>query len=206
MSHDRYRVLLPFCQHVFQRTPAARQKSRAANLTESRQRASPSHRFGAGVTSALCLNPPTHQHTSSANAPCVATTRDQRGQKTQNCQEGKNRRNCRRLNNPCVERQLARVQTGEEQEGASDIKRSRLPNKSAIRCDDKGAHSDVTPRNLRHRPSRLLPSPTEGWTQHAHTHSAPVWHATQTQRAPDDALSASTPNGRWSLSGRISPT
>ena len=56
-----------------------------------------------------------------------------------------------------------------------------------------GPHSDVTHRNLPHKPSPLLPSPNDGWTQH--THTAPVWHSRQTERALDDVLSASTQNG-----------
>ena len=126
-----------------------------------------------------------------------ATAHDQRGQKKHRTSRKKSRRehisgNYCRLNTSCMERQLASVQTGEEH-GASDIRRRHLPTRSTIHCDDNGPHSDVTHRNLPHKPSPLLPSPNDGWTQH--THTAPVWHSRQTERALHDVLSASTQNG-----------
>ena len=131
-----------------------------------RQRAKPPYSFGAGVTSALCLSPPTNTHLQRAHLAWQQHTTN--GEKTQNCQEGKILRNCRRLNTRCMGRQLARVQTGEAHV-ASGIKRRLLPTRSAIRCDVTGAFSDVTPRNLPQRPSRLPSTPNDG-SDPAHTH------------------------------------
>ena len=148
---------LPSGEHVVQRTLDVQTWSRAANFTESCQRAKPRYSFGAGVTSALCLSPPTNTHRQRAHL----AWQKHRINETENT-ELPGRRiaehiigNCRRLNTPCVERQLARVQTGEEY-GASVIKRRHLPTRSTIHCDDNGAHSDVTPRNLPARKHTLL--------------------------------------------------
>ena len=95
-----------------------------------------------------------------------------------------------RLNTSCMERQLASVQTGEEH-GASD-RRRHLPTRSTIHCDDNGPHSDVTHRTSFTNP--LLSSLRRTTVGHS-THTAPVWHSRQTERALDDVLSASTQNG-----------